>query len=362
MARAGRSFPLRPVILHGPAPPAATTYNDAPAGSLTITGTRTESRVFEDTRSGTLALSGTRSESKAYADSTSGSAVVSGVSTDALLHGYTDAPTGGIAASGAVTSTRSYTDPASGQTTTTGSVGDELTHDATPSGTLAASGSAADQYARGYQDAPSGALAATGTLTEDIALDDAATGTADVSGTVSESYSAGVFVSYADAPTGQLDVSGTADDAQEYDDEPTGTLGGRTVIVTPPPAPAPGIVMGSQVPVIIRVHDSAPVGALDITGSLAETYTAPAPPVPAEQPRRVEYVYVTPDPVIETRIERVEVAVPAPYAVAYVTRESRPVGVLTFSGIANDEWFAAPRPVPADAEIDPEVLFELLTL
>lgn len=76
------------------------TGTDAPTGAVSLAGTKTEALSHSASRSGTVSLTGTRSESLTFTDARSGSVPVTGIRSEALT--FTDVPSGLVPISGSV--------------------------------------------------------------------------------------------------------------------------------------------------------------------------------------------------------------------------------------------------------------------
>jgi hypothetical protein len=161
---------------------------DNPSGTVTLSGTRTESKTYSDTVSGTVTLSGTASDLHRYPDSVSGTVTVSGTAVES--HPFTDPVSGTVTLSGTRSESRTGTDSRSGTITTSGTVSASYSHSDGVSGTLTWSGSNTDQ--RSYTDSRAGTVTISGSRVETRVYDD---GTIYVNltlaGTLSETFHAG---------------------------------------------------------------------------------------------------------------------------------------------------------------------------
>lgn len=161
---------------------------DSPSGTITLSGTRTESKTYSDTVSGTVTLSGSTSDLHRYPDSVSGTLTVSGTAVES--HPFTDPVTGTITASGTRSESRTATDSRSGTITASGTVSVSYSHADSVSGTLTWSGSNTDQ--RFYSDSKAGTVTISGSGVESRVYDD---GTIYVNltldGSLSETFHAG---------------------------------------------------------------------------------------------------------------------------------------------------------------------------
>ena len=166
----------------------AIVYNDAPAGAIVFTGSRTESWVkrFTDAPAGAVVLVGTSTERKLVSDAASGAMALTGSAVDSYSHGFTDARAGTLTLSGTCVTKRARSDA--------------------PSGAVALSGSVVESWIvkTGYTDAPAGAIALSGAVTDRRVGADRPTGRLAIGGTVVESA---VFTQ---AVTGRVRVWGWA--------------------------------------------------------------------------------------------------------------------------------------------------------
>jgi hypothetical protein len=104
LPRHGRSYQNIGVGVFPPAGGVAVgiTYNDSCTGTITLSGTRVESKVGTDARSGQLTLSGVRTESNSRSESRSGTVFLTGTVVEVFggATSYSDSPTGTIFLSG----------------------------------------------------------------------------------------------------------------------------------------------------------------------------------------------------------------------------------------------------------------------
>jgi hypothetical protein len=98
MARHGRSYQNVGLGIFPPAGgvAAGVTYNDSCTGTITLTGTRVESKVGTDARSGQLTLSGVRTESNSRSESRSGTVFLTGSVVESFSGTFTDSPIGTV--------------------------------------------------------------------------------------------------------------------------------------------------------------------------------------------------------------------------------------------------------------------------
>jgi hypothetical protein len=158
--------------------PPSVTYTDSGSGTITLSGSGNESSSVADSGSGTLALSGSGSESFSapivYTDAGGGALTLSGSGIESFTPGsttYTDAGSGTIALSGSSTEAHAEVGTGSGTMALSGALQDALVFSDLDSGTITLGGSASESF--------------TGPTT----YADSATGTLTLSGTKSEAYS-----------------------------------------------------------------------------------------------------------------------------------------------------------------------------
>ena len=101
-----------------------TTFNDSPSGTITLSGSSTESFLVSDTVTGTISLTGTQTDSASFASS----------------------PTGTITLSGSVVATHAVGDSVSGTITLSGTRTESAAISVSPVGTITLSGFATDNY------------------------------------------------------------------------------------------------------------------------------------------------------------------------------------------------------------------------
>lgn len=105
-------------------PVAGTTYTDSGSGTITLSGSATESKVGADSRTGTLTLSGSRSEARITVNTASGTVSLSGTKQSATI--FSDGATGTINLSGSAVEGhgRLFFDTASGTVSISGTASD----------------------------------------------------------------------------------------------------------------------------------------------------------------------------------------------------------------------------------------------
>jgi hypothetical protein len=212
-----------------------TAYTDARSGTITASGTRSESFTAVDTRTAAIKATGVRSDSFAAIDSGTGTIKASGTRVE--TYRASDAATGQISLSGSGADAQSFSDThtgtikASGTATATYSAVDSQT------GTIALTGTGAESWSHllNYSDSATGTARLTGSSTDAYRATDPAHGEVRVSGTGHDSY--GHF----DVGFGHVTVSGTATAATSYVDSLVGLLhlqGSATDSFTTPLRPA----------------------------------------------------------------------------------------------------------------------------
>lgn len=109
-------FALKPVP--------STTYNDSPSGTISLSGSATDSwyisTVYNDSPTGTVSLAGTKTESHVESPTPTGTTSLSGTRTESLVHSQSVAGTVGL--SGTATEEKGYVDTAEGIVSLSGSV------------------------------------------------------------------------------------------------------------------------------------------------------------------------------------------------------------------------------------------------
>lgn len=163
--------------------------NDKPSGSLTLTGTKTESKGFSDSASGSLTLSGTKAEAWGASDAPSGSLTLSGVNVETF--GHSDSATGTITAEGSSTDKYEASDKPSGSGHLEGSISTSTEGSDVVKGTLTLEGSVVEQGGIVYEDTVSGSLTLTGSISVEELLtvyNDSIAGSLVSSGTRTESW------------------------------------------------------------------------------------------------------------------------------------------------------------------------------
>lgn len=99
MSRLGRANPVQAIaVAANLAAVYVATYNDSGTGTITLTGSRTESHTHTNTATGTLTFTGTRTESASFADARTGTLTLTGTRTETASSA--DARTGTITLSG----------------------------------------------------------------------------------------------------------------------------------------------------------------------------------------------------------------------------------------------------------------------
>lgn len=131
-------------------------------GTLTLSGSKTETWGHNDSGAGTLILAGTMSQSQAHSRSGSGSLTINkgAVSEFNTSSGFSDNPAPSIefTFSGASTQSLTHSASRSGTIALSGSSTQSLTHSGSGSGTISLSGTATESQQFGYTDAMSGTI------------------------------------------------------------------------------------------------------------------------------------------------------------------------------------------------------------
>jgi hypothetical protein len=165
--------------------PAATftTYTDSQSGTITLTGSDTDQKLYPDSQSGTITLSGSATDNNfiLYTDSASGTITLSaGPSTEASSNSASRSGT--ITLSGIKTEAAIYTDARSGTITLSGSAVDNwgVIYSDSRSGTITLSGSST--LSQVFADSPSGTISLTGSSSLTSKFVDSGTGGVTLTG------------------------------------------------------------------------------------------------------------------------------------------------------------------------------------
>lgn len=178
----------------------AKAHSGTVTGTVTLTGTRTESNARSESRTGIIALTGTRAEAKIHSQSVTGTVTLTGTRTESWGKAYIDAVTGTIPLSGSAVEALSAADAVTGHLLPTGSVVESLT----------------------FTDTRTGTVPLAGTRTESNARSESRTGTVTLTGSVLESYI--TESGYYDAPVGTLVLAGTRTESNARSESCAGTI------------------------------------------------------------------------------------------------------------------------------------------
>lgn len=164
------------------------TYNDSGSGTLTLSGSRTESASRDGSGTGTLTFSGSGSESATHTASASGSIVLSGTASESYTTGstYNDSGVGSIVLSGAGSESASHTASASGSITFSGSRVESHIHASSSAGTFTLSGTGTES--RAFADTRAGTITLSGASSQSYIHTGSGTGTVTFSGSAVENY------------------------------------------------------------------------------------------------------------------------------------------------------------------------------
>lgn len=184
--------------------PPTNIFNDSPAGTITLSGTATQSASFADTVTGTVVLAGTVTESfttppivvRLQGGATSARATVAiqpvplGASRTLKIVfpgiSFNDSPAGTITLSGSASESHTSSATRAGTITLSGTPGETAAHSRTAAGTVTLSGSSSS--VQGYNDTPAGTTTLSGTATQSHSSSATVAGTIVLSGTMSEDF------------------------------------------------------------------------------------------------------------------------------------------------------------------------------
>jgi hypothetical protein len=163
---------------------------------------------YADTASGTLTLSGTDTESRSYTDTASGALTAVGATGEAQSH--SPSPTGVLTLSGSETDALSFADTASGSLALSGTQLDELAFVDSQDGVLALTGSRDDEHE--FADEPAGELALVGAASDALSGVDSPTGILALGGSTTDLWG---FIWF-DAAAGVISLDGKATEFRPY--------------------------------------------------------------------------------------------------------------------------------------------------
>jgi fibronectin-binding autotransporter adhesin len=201
LAQARRFFPFPPLgfNLRGDFTVPGTVFNDSGSGTITLSGTRTESHSHSNSPSGTITLGGSFAQAFSHSGSASGQITLAGTRTESLVG--TDSRAGTITLAGTFTQSLVGTDSRSGTIVLNGTA----TEDYHPGGTT-------------FNDSGSGTITLSGTRTESLVAADSRTGSITLTGTSSES------AAHTASRTGTVTLAGTSNEVWGHVDSGTGTI------------------------------------------------------------------------------------------------------------------------------------------
>lgn len=119
-------------------------FNDSGTGTITLSGSGTESHTHSNTASGSVTLSGTGTQSHTHSGSGSGTITLSGTGTQSAV--FTDSRAGTITLSGTGAQSQTHTASGAGSVTLSGAFAQSQTHSTTASGTVTLSGFGSENY------------------------------------------------------------------------------------------------------------------------------------------------------------------------------------------------------------------------
>lgn len=126
----------------------AVVFNDAVAGTITLSGTQTETHSHSISSAGTITLSGTRTESASRSSTVSGTIALSGSVAEQYGVVYNDSATGTITLSGTRAESATHSASVAGTVSLTGSATQSHSRTSTPVGTLVLSGALTQSHTR----------------------------------------------------------------------------------------------------------------------------------------------------------------------------------------------------------------------
>lgn len=121
-----------------------TVFNDSGAGTITLSGTGTESQTHTSSAAGTVTLSGARTESQSHTGSGTGTITLSGTRTESAS--ATESRSGTITLTGTRTESASHSASRAGTVSLAGAMAQSQSHTATGTGTITLSGSASENF------------------------------------------------------------------------------------------------------------------------------------------------------------------------------------------------------------------------
>lgn len=136
--------------------------SDSGSGTITLSGSSSESASASDSQSGTVTLGGSSSESASFADAKSGSVTLSGSSTESAS--FADTASGSVTFSGSTVESFSGSDSGSGTFTLSGSWTESFVASDSSSGTFTLGGSGVESF--GYVDSSFGTITVSGSRLE----------------------------------------------------------------------------------------------------------------------------------------------------------------------------------------------------
>jgi hypothetical protein len=184
------------------------TTDQTPYGTVGVAVALKAAAVDEhvSTPSGTLSLTGSRVERKIYTDKPTGSIGIVGTAVESQRHRPLVA--GRLALSGAVQESWRHVGACAGSITLLGTVDDAWLLIDRPTGAIAVTGSAVDDYTVNFTDACTGVLRLMGVAATELVLQDAPAGVFKLGGTRSEFITIEDAIFYDDFPAGLVELDG----------------------------------------------------------------------------------------------------------------------------------------------------------
>lgn len=164
--------------------PTTLVFTDSGTGTITLSGSGTESHTHSNTASGTITLSGSFTQSHTHSNSAAGSITLSGSGTQSHTHSNT--ASGTITLSGTGVQSFSHSGSASGTVTLSGSFTQSYTHSGSAAGTVTLSGSGV--HSATFANTAAGTVTLSGSFTQSWSVSESRTGTITLGGTGTENY------------------------------------------------------------------------------------------------------------------------------------------------------------------------------
>lgn len=188
--------------------------------AVEVKGTKEGGTTYNDSGSGTVSLSGSGSESASAADTGAGAIATGGVGAESAS--ASDAASGAISLAGSGTESVAYTDASSGTVSLLGSGVEDYRPTYTDSGTGTISLGGSGSESASVEDAGTSSLGLSGSGVEGHEVTGSGSGTIELTGEGVESWSSAS--NYDDAGSGELTLSGSGVESFSYTDAGSGAL------------------------------------------------------------------------------------------------------------------------------------------